>query len=145
MWSVLTDHSTKEPLILDWTRFIRSPSSICFTAARHVHILGSNYLWLFICLTESKEGSKNVTARTADRSADWDQPLTSWLWSEPWCHQPPPCRPHPHSWQDRAQAAESPALWVTMRWQLHLMCCLLRMMHHHPQTPVYLSFLKQST
>lgn len=32
--------------------------SICFAAARHVHILWSNYLWLFICLTECKEGSK---------------------------------------------------------------------------------------
>lgn len=72
-----------------------------------------------------KRGSKNVTARTADRSADWDQPLTSWLWSEPWRHQPPSCLLKLLSWEDGAQTVQPSALWVTMGWQHHLICCLL--------------------
>lgn len=47
----------KNPLFSAELGLIRSPSSACFIAACHVHILlGSNYLWLFICLTGSKEG-----------------------------------------------------------------------------------------
>lgn len=48
----------KNPLIRRWTQLIRSPSSVCFAAACHAHIVGSHYLWLFICLTESEEGSE---------------------------------------------------------------------------------------
>lgn len=104
-----------------WTRLIRSPSSVYFTTARHVHITGSNWLWLFICLTESKEGSKNVTARTADG----DPPLTSWLWSEPWRHRPPSCFLQPLSWKDGVQIVPSSALWLTVSWQQHVMCYLV--------------------
>lgn len=104
-----------------WTRLIRSPSSVCFTTARHVHIIGSNWLRLFICLTESKEGSKNVTARTADG----DPPLTSWLWSEPWRHRPPSCFLQPLSWKDGVQIVLLSALWLTVSWQQHVMCYLV--------------------
>lgn len=48
----------KNPLIRRWTRLIRSPSSVSLSAAaRRAHIVGSNYLWLFICLTASRRGA----------------------------------------------------------------------------------------
>lgn len=75
-----------------------------------------------------KRALKTVSARTADRSADWDPPLTSWLWSEPWRHQPPPCFVQPLSRRDDAPTLQSSAPWVTMRRQCRLTCYLEYMM-----------------
>lgn len=61
MWSVLPDHGAEEPpyspLNSAYQISIKRLSLSLSAAARRAHIVGSNYLWLFICLTASRRGA----------------------------------------------------------------------------------------
>lgn len=135
MCCVLPEHSTKEPPY----SALNSAYRVSIKLLLHVHIIGHNYSWLFICLTESEEGSTNVGGKTAD----WDQPLTFLLWSEPWRHLPSSCLLKPLFWQESSLEVQSSDVWSMMMWQQCLTWCLVWLMCPHQHQPRTLTCPKQ--